>query len=70
MKRLFFLIFLTGCVVTEINYEPIPPIERKQKSHKDFDSTVIDIKIDSTLNEDTTRVLIEFNPSVEDWEEN
>lgn len=64
------LLLLSSCVWTEVyEPEPIPQIEYRKKPHKDFDSTSINVVIDSTLNEDTTRILITFNPSVEDWEE-
>lgn len=68
MKYLILILFLfTSCVSTEIyNPEPKPQIEYKKKPHKDFDSTDINIKVDSTLNEDTTRYQIDFNPTVED----
>lgn len=71
MKYLILILFLfTSCVWTEVyEPEPIPQIEYRKKPHKDFDSTSINVSIDSTLNEDTTRILITFNPSVEDWEE-
>ena len=57
------LFILISCIQTEI-YEPEPkqPIEYRQKPHRDFDSI-------DTLNIDTTRVPITFNPTVEDWEE-
>lgn len=70
MIAILILLLLTGCVWTEVyEPEPIPQIEYRKKPHKDFDSTSINVGIDSTLNEDTTRILITFNPSVEDWEE-
>lgn len=62
MIAILILLFLTGCVWTETEYEPLPPVQNRQKPHKDF-------PVDSTQNEDTTRIPIEFNPSVEDWEE-
>ena len=62
MIALLFLLLLTSCIWTETGYEPIPPVEYRKKPHKDF-------PVDSTQNEDTTRIPIEFNPSVEDWEE-
>lgn len=64
MKYILILIFLTSCISTDIlnqNLE-VKPVEHRQKLHRDFDSI-------DTLNVDTTRVPITFNPSVEDWEE-
>lgn len=74
MKKIILCLFLlSGCMKTTILNAPI---ERevadtmcRTKAHKDFDSTFINVSVDSTLNEDTTRILIEFNPTVEDWEE-
>lgn len=62
MKRLVILLLLSSCVKTEIineqiSEEDILPIKQRKE-------LVID-----TLNVDTTRVSITFNPSVEDWEE-
>lgn len=62
MKRIALLFLLTSCVKTEIinEYkleEDIFPMKQK----KEF---VVD-----TLQVDTTRVPISFNPSVEDWED-
>jgi hypothetical protein len=62
MITLLLLLLMTSCIWTETEYEPIPPVEYRKKPHKDFPA-------DSTQNEDTTRIPIEFNPSVEDWEE-
>lgn len=62
MIALLLLLLLTSCVWTETQYEPIPPVEYRKKPHKDFPA-------DSTDTEDTTRIPITFNPSVEDWEE-
>lgn len=62
MKYILILIFLTSCISTDMlnqNFE-VKPVEYKQKPHRDFDSI-------DTLNVDTTRVPITFNPSVEDW---
>lgn len=60
MITLLLLLLMTSCIWTE--YELTPPVEYRKKPHKDFPA-------DSTQNEDTTRIPIEFNPSVEDWEE-
>lgn len=70
MIALLLLLLLTSCVWTETyELEPIPQIEYRKKLHKDFDSTSTNVGVDSTLNVDTTRVPITFNPSIEDWEE-
>lgn len=69
MIALLLLLLLTSCVWTEVYEVESNTKEYIQKHHKDFDSTYINVDIDSTLNEDTTRILITFNPSVEDWEE-
>lgn len=61
MITLLLLLLLTSCVWTE-TYEPTLPVEYRKKPHKDFPA-------DSTQNEDTTRIPITFNPSVEDWGE-
>lgn len=62
MKRLVILLLLSSCMKTQIINEQIPeedilPIKQRKE-------LVID-----TVNVDTTRVPITFNPSVEDWEE-
>lgn len=62
MITLLLLLLMTSCIWTETEYEPAPSVEYRKKPHKDFPA-------DSTQNEDTTRIPIEFNPSVEDWEE-
>jgi hypothetical protein len=63
MIALLLLLLLTSCIKTEvIGYEPIPPVEYRKKPHKELPA-------DSTDTEDTTRMPITFNPSVEDWEE-
>ena len=61
MIALLLLLLLTSCVWTETDYEPTP-VEYRKKPHKELPA-------DSTDTEDTTRMPITFNPSVEDWEE-
>lgn len=61
MKRLVILLLLSSCVKTEIINEQIS--EEDILSIKQRKELVID-----TLNVDTTRVPITFNPSIEDWE--
>ena len=62
MKRIIMILLLSSCIKTEvineqISEEDILPIKQRKE-------LVID-----TINVDTTRVPITFNPSVEDWEE-
>jgi hypothetical protein len=62
MKRILILFLLTSCISTEvIDFTPtlVDTTTYKQKAHKAL----------PTMVEDTTRVPIGFNPTVEDWEE-
>jgi hypothetical protein len=47
---------------TEVLNAPLSPSPPAEKRHKGFPK-------DTTERQDTARVPIEFNPSVEDWEE-
>jgi hypothetical protein len=62
MIALILLLLLTSCISTEvIDFTPtlVDTTTYKQKAHKEI----------PTMVEDTTRVPIGFNPTVEDWEE-
>ena len=63
MKRLVILLILSSCCKTEILNAPQPmPID-----------TIVVLKAaeaDTTQRQDTVRVPIGWNPSVEDWEQN
>ena len=61
MIAILILLLLTGCVWTETEYEPTPPVEYRQKPHKDMPRDTSEV--------DTTRIPIAFNPSVEDWDD-
>lgn len=63
MKHLILLLLLTSCMKTEILNAPIPMVEHTDTTKK------VKTEVD-TIQVDTTRVSITFNPSVEDWEEN
>lgn len=60
MKKLFIIVLLSSCVRTEVINAPIESID-----------TMVVTRVDTTevVEEDTTRVEIGFNPSVEDWED-
>lgn len=60
MKKPILLFFLTACIRTEVINAPIESID-----------TMVVTRVDTTevVEEDTTRVEIGFNPSVEDWED-
>lgn len=63
MKRIFPLFLLTSCMSTEVLMETNP---------KEVDTIYKKMYLppkDTISMEDTARIPIEFNPSVEDWEE-
>lgn len=64
MKRLAILLLLTSCMTTTIIGEPyeVADTTMVRKPHKDFAPK-------DTTQVDTTRIPIEFQPIVEDWEE-
>lgn len=59
MKKLSIFLLLTSCIRTEVINAPIESID-----------TMVVTRVDTTEVQDTTRVQIGFNPTVEDWEEN
>lgn len=65
MKHIFLLLLLTSCMKTDIINEVEPQLDTVvlMKPHRPHNPPK------PTENEDTTRVQIGFNPSVEDWEE-
>ena len=63
LLKLMLLLLLMGCCKTEILNAPIPMVEQTDTTKK------VKTEVD-TIQVDTTRVPITFNPSVEDWEEN
>jgi hypothetical protein len=66
MIALFILLFLSSCTMTAIINAP-QPLTKVDTTEYARDSSIIDIEIDSTMNE--VQHPIVFNPSVEDWEE-
>lgn len=61
MKRLIFLLLLTSCISTEVLNAPEVIIDTASVHKKPPKPP--------TPPKDTSRVLIGFNPSVGDWEE-
>lgn len=58
MKKPILLFFLTSCIRTEVINAPIESID-----------TMVVTRVDTTEVQDTTRIQIGFNPTVEDWED-
>jgi hypothetical protein len=63
MIALILLLLLTSCMKTDIINEVEPQLDTvlMRKPHR---------PLLPQIEEDTTRITITFNPSVEDWEEN
>ena len=63
MRYLPLLLLLTSCIKTEVIHEVVPQLDTvlMRKPHR---------PLPPPIEEDTTRVQIGFNPTVEDWEEN
>lgn len=62
MVALLILLVFVSCSKTEVLNAPNPQsVDTLIKAHRDFRKDIIP--------QDTTRVPITFNPSVEDWEE-
>lgn len=62
MKRLALLLLLSSCMKTEVLNAPLSPSPPAEKRHKGFQK-------DTTERQDTARVPIEFDASVNDWDE-
>lgn len=64
LRLLLFLAALLcpSCMKTEVLNAPQSPAPPMEKRHKEFPR-------DTTERQDTARVPIEFDPSVEDWDE-
>lgn len=60
MITLLLLLLLTSCLKTEVLNAPLSPSPPAEKRHKGFPK-------DTTERQDTARVPIEFDASVEDW---
>lgn len=58
MKKLLFFLLLSSCVRTEVINAPIESID-----------TMVVTRVDTIEVQDTTRIPISFNPSIEDWDE-
>lgn len=65
MIALLLILLLSSCIKTEVLNAPIEQMDTViyRKPHKTLPPK------DSTDTEDTARIPITFNPSVEDWEE-
>lgn len=62
MRYLVLLLLLTSCMKTEVLNAPIEQADTvmMQKPHR---------PLPPPIEEDTTRIQIGFNPTVEDWDE-
>lgn len=62
MRQILLLLLLTSCIKTEVIHEVEPQQDTvmMQKPHR---------PLPPPIEEDTTRIQIGFNPTVEDWDE-
>ena len=68
MVALLILLLLSSCMMTEIINEPLPYADTTYvKSRKETARDTAMVQVDTTVEE--IMVPIEFDPSVEDWDE-